>query len=163
MGYHCDNIYIGPAIRIKPQKKLMSVAIDSCSDDSCEKSRIPVQTKFCTECGSPVLPRAIQKSYAVSFHDFTPDPSGSYKKYEDDLFNPNYDKDGIWIPNRQVKDMCAFTGDIDERTITIGEKFPENKARQLTIFEGYYDQMFKDMREFGLVFETVYVIKTYGF
>jgi hypothetical protein len=110
-----------------------------------------------------VLPRRVDKPYAVSFRDFTGDPSGAYRKYEDDLFHPPYSEDDIWIPNRQMKDMCSFYGDIDERTITIGDKFPENKDRHLTIFEGYYDQMFKDMREFGLEFETLYVIKTYGY
>jgi hypothetical protein len=156
-------IYIGPAVKIEQQERVMPVVINTCSVDDCENSRKPSTRNFCDECGNPVLPRTIMKQRPVSFCDFVNDDSRAYLKYQDDLFNPPNDKDGIWLPNRQVKDMSAFNGEIGEYTITVSDAFAENRAKQIIIFNGYYDKLFIDLRTYGFQIETVYVIKTYGF
>lgn len=160
MGYKCNKIYIGPAIKIKPKTRTVSENILSCSNSRCDNSFVALSTNFCAVCGMPVLACDVKREYTVSFHQFTQEEE--YKKYAEDLFNPTHDNDGIWIPNRMTAQMSAFYGEIDERTITVSERFPENMESQLTIFSGIYDQMLTDMLAFGLEFETVYIIKTFG-
>lgn len=162
MGYHCDKMYIGPAIKITPVKKLVPVELDACSDDSCVNSRVVQRTNFCAECGSPVLRRTIQKSREVSFHDFA-DKDGEYSEWYETLFHPPHDTDNIWLPNRKLDGLVAFAKTIDERTITVSDTFGENRQRQLESFKAHYADMFEDMREYGLTVEVFYVIKTYGY
>lgn len=162
MGYHCDNMYIGPAVKITPVKKLVPVELDACSNDECANSRLAQRTNFCSDCGSPVLPRTIMKSREVSFHDFS-DKDGEYSDWYETLFRPPHDKDNIWLPNRKVQGLVAFSNTIDERTITVSDNFAENRARQLEFFKSHFAGMFEDMQEYGLTFEVFYVIKTYGF
>ena len=158
MGYHCDQMYIGPAIKVKGLKKDTRVKVDSCSNDDCPNSRKSMTVNFCNDCGSPVLTRHIKKITNVTVRDFM----NEHDEYEDFLFNPK-NSDSVWIPNGSEKEMQAFSDEIEDRTIIIGKNFPDNMVKQTALFNAEHAEMFDAMREYGLEFETIYVIKTFGY
>ncbi len=98
----------------------------------------------------------------MTFNSFVYDESDKYEKWEDEFISPPFDKTNTLLPNTGKGDWCAFVGDGEsDMCITIGDQFADNMKAHIKAFHDKYEGVMKDMREFGLEFEVVYVIQQY--
>lgn len=162
MGYDL-YAYIGPAIRVNKQKRQTPVTVNTCSNTDCKKYNREQSTNFCSDCGNPILPREKLESREVSLNDFVYDSSGDYEHWEDYLScHVEFDDENVWIPNRGPDTMSYLHGEAIDLTIYMhGRDGQNSQEEQILVFENFFSEMFKDMRDFGLEFETVYVFKLY--
>lgn len=159
MGYSLYT-YIGPAIRVNRKTRPIPTQLIACSNENCPNSKFTQRGNFCPLCGSPVTDRTVEEVREVGLYDFLDDKSGRYKKWWDFLTaQTEFDKENVWIPNQGPKSMYTYHGRGEDKTI-----YTKNvdTQKQIETFEAYFAEMLNDMREFGLVFETVYVVKFYS-
>lgn len=162
MGYRCDQLHIGPAVKFNKVARTVKRSVETCTNPECKhhKSKRSITTKFCENCGSPVTTQVFDKEVTLSFYDFANETGAS----PDTFFHPPHDEDGIWLDNTNSQEEDSFYhGELEEETIEFPEDFFIKREVHLRRFNEKHAALFEAMRAFGLDFEVLYVLKSYGY